>query len=537
MSLNLSEPVTTNGTLKLTEAEYSYLNSFLAANDRGNYYLALYNMTGSQEALLQAEIATFSAGAGVAALLANKLIKQDYPTLYNLDVHEFSLEIADSSLKAIENKINVDGNNANTGVITDEEMLQSAMDVWDSKGMGPLFPGHSIMAANGLINFLTNIGVNVMSQFEATSKLVNAIAETVNDGDTSFDNFLRHLGAPGTLYAVVAALGGSPLMGLQLSDFESNPTRYRIVELPDAAYKAVFDNQTNKVVAVSRFESFPTTFAGILDTISQYLPEIAGLRVGGLPGLITTTFVADAFHTYLKDFRYANMDHNNSLSPATPLHPAATDGNDTLWGDGGFFTLFGNHDDIINGGGGDDRIFGGDGNDVIHGDTGNDIVYGQANDDELYGDAGDDILRGGLGADTLNGGDGNDQLDGGDMTGMDDSVDKLDGGLGNDLLVGGGGDDELKGGKGFDTLEGGAGNDTYIYESGDSFDAIVDSDGSGQIKIGTTVLTLADSTKVGPNTWLSADGKYQFVWDGQIQPVSATFTSTTPARCRVKTSA
>jgi hypothetical protein len=42
----------------------------------------------------------------------------------------------------------------------------------------------------------------------------------------------------------------------------------------------------------------------------------------------------------------------------------------------------------------------------------------------------------------------------------------------------------------------------------------VDSDGSGQIKVGITVLKLAGSKKVGPNTWLSADGKYQYVWDG-----------------------
>ena len=242
--------------------------------------------------------------------------------------------------------------------------------------------------------------------------------------------------------------------------------------MPDAAYKAVFDNQTNKVVAVSRFESFPSTIAGIIDTISQYLPDIALARVGGLPGYITSAFVTDALRSYLQDFRYANMDHNNSVSPATPHHAEATNGDDTLWGTGGIFSSF--HADTINGGGGNDRIFGGDGDDVLHGDAGNDIVYGQDNDDELYGDAGDDILRGGLGADTLNGGDGNDQLDGGDMTGMDDSADILDGGLGMDLLVGGGGDDELTGGKGNDTLEGGLGNDTYIYASGDGFDALAD---------------------------------------------------------------
>jgi len=105
ISLDLSNPVTTAGTLKLTQAEYDYLYSFLAANDRGGYYLTLYNMTGSQEALLQAEISTFSAGAGGAAWLANYLIKRDHPTTYTLEVHEFSLEIARSSLTAIEKNI------------------------------------------------------------------------------------------------------------------------------------------------------------------------------------------------------------------------------------------------------------------------------------------------------------------------------------------------------------------------------------------------------------------------------------------------
>jgi len=53
-TLDLSKPVTMDGVLKLTQAEYDYLYSFLAANDRGSYYLTLYSMTGSQEALLQA---------------------------------------------------------------------------------------------------------------------------------------------------------------------------------------------------------------------------------------------------------------------------------------------------------------------------------------------------------------------------------------------------------------------------------------------------------------------------------------------------
>jgi hypothetical protein len=38
--------VTSTGLLKLTQVEVNYLQSFITANDRGGYYLALYNMTG-----------------------------------------------------------------------------------------------------------------------------------------------------------------------------------------------------------------------------------------------------------------------------------------------------------------------------------------------------------------------------------------------------------------------------------------------------------------------------------------------------------
>lgn len=65
-SINL---VTNDGHLRFTNVEIDYLKSFLVAHDRGGYYMALYNMTGSQEALLQAEISMFSGPAGGAAYL------------------------------------------------------------------------------------------------------------------------------------------------------------------------------------------------------------------------------------------------------------------------------------------------------------------------------------------------------------------------------------------------------------------------------------------------------------------------------------
>ncbi len=144
-----------------------------------------------------------------------------------------------------------------------------------------------------------------------------------------------------------------------------------------------------------------------------------------------------------------------------------TEGNDVLWIGDDFLGLLNLLNGVtLNGGGGNDFIVGSKGSDELQGGTGNDILYGQGNDDFMYGDQGDDVLHGGKGTDWLEGGEGNDTLEGGEIVGVnaDNSVDTLKGGKGNDFLAGG---------NGFDT---------YIYNSGDGFDAIVDSDGSGQIK-------------------------------------------------------
>lgn len=87
MSLNLTNPITTDGVLKLTQSEFDYLQGFLTVHDRGDYYMALYNMTGSQEALLQAEISMFSEGAGGAAYVANHTLKEKYPDIYTLSIY------------------------------------------------------------------------------------------------------------------------------------------------------------------------------------------------------------------------------------------------------------------------------------------------------------------------------------------------------------------------------------------------------------------------------------------------------------------
>lgn len=76
--MTTSTPVTNIGSLKISDAELKYLDDLLRHGDRGGYYMALYNMTGQEEALLQAQIATFSEGVGGAAFCANSLLQRPY---------------------------------------------------------------------------------------------------------------------------------------------------------------------------------------------------------------------------------------------------------------------------------------------------------------------------------------------------------------------------------------------------------------------------------------------------------------------------
>lgn len=61
-------------------------------------------------------------------------------------------------------------------------------------------------------------------------------------------------------------------------------------------------------------------------------------------------------------------------------------------------------------------------------------------------------------------------------------------GEGNDTLSGGSDDDTLFGGTGEDTVLGGTGHDTYLYNKGNGYDTIFDSDGQGEIKWGTLII-------------------------------------------------
>ncbi|HSC96848.1 MAG TPA: calcium-binding protein [Burkholderiales bacterium] len=83
-----------------------------------------------------------------------------------------------------------------------------------------------------------------------------------------------------------------------------------------------------------------------------------------------------------------------------------------------------------------------------------------------------------------------------------------------DRLYGGGGADVLQGNQGNDYLEGGRGDDTYVWNTGDGFDTIRDSDGSGLFVVnGVTVFS---GFQVAEGLYISNDEKFVLGFEGDL---------------------
>jgi len=184
-------------------------------------------------------------------------------------------------------------------------------------------------------------------------------------------------------------------------------------------------------------------------------------------------------------------------------------GNDTLYGGDGYYSLYGDagndklyggsYGGTIDGGAGNDyleagghtyyqwsygdTVNGGPGNDTIyttiagatvHAGAGNDVIHGSSFGDGISGDEGNDIIYCGEGNDYCSGGKGNDTVyagDGDDNITGDEGRDQIFGELGSDTCHGGASNDLLRGGAGIDSLFGDEGNDTiYGDEDHDGID-------------------------------------------------------------------
>jgi len=95
----------------------------LSTGDRAGFYLTYYAMTDSAGALLQSKIATFSGLTG-AAFAANCLLQDNFPQYPG--IYFLSQKVARSAFNAIQSDAMSNG----IGLVTDQEMFQSATAAW-----------------------------------------------------------------------------------------------------------------------------------------------------------------------------------------------------------------------------------------------------------------------------------------------------------------------------------------------------------------------------------------------------------------------
>jgi hypothetical protein len=123
---------------RLTMADVDYLQSLLNAGMRGNAYLTYYDWTGSGEALLQAQISTYSNGLGSAALYANTAAKDANLDTYPPSIDSFSEQIAQAFVNAVRENVQ----NGGTGILSDQQVIQTAQATWANNGLAGSFPGN-----------------------------------------------------------------------------------------------------------------------------------------------------------------------------------------------------------------------------------------------------------------------------------------------------------------------------------------------------------------------------------------------------------
>lgn len=511
-----SSPLTMDGLLKFSAKELEYLNKFLEVGDRGGYYVAMYELTGNEQCIVQAQVSTFSEGTGGAAWAANAMLqliphpllaepKRPYPGVYYL-----SQKVAQESELFIQAKFKLNeditkGGNKHTGYLDSAELFASANNAWKESWVrdGGInleydFPGNWLNTL-GLWGWASsNLTLPPMSHDQALKTAVDAIGELNNEGRLTAENWWDRLRTTGALVGFMGGVVGGGLFGKRTLDYLRRPDEYTMRRVPDTHYYVAINKATGKTVGIFDWSVVPTSIGDVLNLFATNIFTLAALVAGGPTAAMGVMAAKQLMNDLLAEVhRRLTEDAPGSFNgDFSPLKTSGVSGNlvdfrhadaptsnrDTRWGTGGavgtfFYSQL--YADTLRGGGNDDALFGGDGGDELHGDDGADIVFGQKGDDKLYGEAGNDVLRGGMNNDTLYGGDGNDLLDGDGLNPEDAGRDILYGEGGDDVLSGGSDDDKLYGGENNDVLAGGAGRDVLFGDSGK--DALYGNDGSDQL--------------------------------------------------------
>lgn len=160
--MTASLKITSNNLIALTSTELDALRAILKTGDRAGFYLTYYAMTGSQEAELQARIATFSGPVGSVAFGANRLLQEafgpgsgespQYAGMYFL-----SQQVAQYGLDAI---VKSAESHPSGGKVEDGPFFDTATAAWEEASNEPYFPGRLFepdRAAPAFTSFLASL--------------------------------------------------------------------------------------------------------------------------------------------------------------------------------------------------------------------------------------------------------------------------------------------------------------------------------------------------------------------------------------------
>src|ERR1051325_7088261 len=118
--------------MSVTQNDLNQLQARIDAGDRAGFYIEYYNLTGSQQALAQAQISSYSGMYGQLAFFSNAAAKAYLGSQYSETTDQFSLAIAAD----LNNRIRSSVNSGHDGVFSDDEILRFAKDQWDARGIG-----------------------------------------------------------------------------------------------------------------------------------------------------------------------------------------------------------------------------------------------------------------------------------------------------------------------------------------------------------------------------------------------------------------
>ena len=124
--------------MPLSQNDIAQLQARIDAGDRAGFYILYHDMTGSIQALLQAQVSSYSGSIGQLAAYSNAAAKFMLGDRYPETTDQFSLSIATDLL----NKIKLDVNTGGTGVLSDDRIFDLAKQQWIDRDIGAFFPAN-----------------------------------------------------------------------------------------------------------------------------------------------------------------------------------------------------------------------------------------------------------------------------------------------------------------------------------------------------------------------------------------------------------